>query len=162
MNLDCGFQKEGRWFRYRTGALLVHDGKMPFVKSKIGDYYYMMGGAVGLGESSADCIKREVYEELGVKVKIERLALVCENFFKGRGGKIEGLDCHTIEFYYILSPEQDDTGFCKTHTDIGESIVWLTAEEVKENLIKPEFVRERIDEILNGKTILHIVEERDR
>lgn len=46
MKYDCGFQKENNWFRYRTGGILIHDNKMLFVKSSIGDYYYMIGGGV--------------------------------------------------------------------------------------------------------------------
>ena len=41
MEYDCGFEKGNNWFRYRTGAILIHDNKMLFVKSAIGDYYYM-------------------------------------------------------------------------------------------------------------------------
>ena len=83
---DCGFVKESNWFRYRAGAFLIKDEKMLFVKSKFGVYYYMIGGGVHLGETSKNCIEREVYEETGIRAKVERLAVVCENFFKGNGG----------------------------------------------------------------------------
>ena len=39
---DCGFMKEGNWFRYRAGGIIIKDHKMLFVKSAIGGYYYMM------------------------------------------------------------------------------------------------------------------------
>ena len=60
---------------------------MLFVKSSIGDYYYMIGGGVHMGETSDKCIEREVLEEAGVKANVDHLAVVCENFFKGKGGK---------------------------------------------------------------------------
>lgn len=115
-----------------------------------------------LGETSEHCIEREFFEETGLKVRADRLAVVCENFFKGKGGEIDGLDCHTLEFYYCLRVEPDGLRSCKTETDIGEKLVWLPLEAVRESVIKPTFIRERLDEILGSDHTLHIVEERDR
>ena len=64
---DCAFTKENHWFRYRTGGLIVYENKMLFVKSKIGNYYYTIGGGVHLGESSECCVEREIYEEAGMR-----------------------------------------------------------------------------------------------
>lgn len=59
---------------------------MLFVKSALEDYYYMVGGGVHMGETSQACIEREVYEETGIHACVEQLVVVCENFFKGKGG----------------------------------------------------------------------------
>lgn len=55
MKYDCGFEKENNWFRYRTGGIIIDNNKMLFVKSADGDYYYMVGGGVHLGETSNAC-----------------------------------------------------------------------------------------------------------
>ena len=101
MEYDCGFEKGNNWFRYRTGAILIHDNKMLFVKSAIGDYYYMN---------------------------------ILDN----------GLDV------------------CKNMTDEGEELVWLPIDEIKENKIKPRFVREYIDRIIGEGQMIHVIEERDK
>lgn len=157
---DICFTKENSWFRYRTGAFILKDGKMLFVKSKFGGYFYMIGGGGSLGETSVDCIEREILEETGINAKVERLAVVAENFFKGEGGILEGLDCHTIEFYYLVKVIDDSNVFSKT--DDGEELVWIPIAEIKNSFFKPSFIPEKIDEIINGKNILHIIEERDR
>jgi ADP-ribose pyrophosphatase YjhB (NUDIX family) len=157
---DICFTKENSWFRYRTGAFILKDDKMLFVKSKFGGYFYMIGGGVSLGETSVDCIEREILEETGIHAKVERLAVVTENFFKGEGGILEGLDCHTIEFYYLVKVIDDSNVFSKT--DDGEELVWIPIAEIKKSFFKPSFIPEKIDEILAGKNILHIIEERDR
>ena len=162
MNYDCGFEKGNNWFRYRTGGILIYNHKMLFVKSKIGDYYYMIGGGVHMGETSDTCIEREVLEESGIHASVDHLAVVCENFFKGSGGIIEGMDCHTIEFYYYMNILDDDISLCKNITDEGEELVWLSIEEIKTSKIKPELIKENIDEIINGKHTMHIIEEKDR
>lgn len=159
---DCVFRKENHWFRYRTGAILICDNKMLFVKSSIGNYYYMIGGGVHLGETSEKCIEREVYEESGIRAKADCLAVVCENFFKGNGGTIDGLDCHMIEFYYRMKIIGDNCSSCRNTTDIGEELVWLPIEQIEQFEIKPVFIKERIKKIISGNRIFHIIEDRDR
>lgn len=160
MKHDCGFQSVSDWFRYRTGAILIHDNKMLFVKCHLGNYFYMIGGGVQLGETSQACIEREVFEETGIKARADHLAVVCENFFKGKGGLIDGLDCHTIEFYYSMTI--DDLSSIKQTTDIGQELVWLSLDDMTDSLIKPDFIKHRLAEIIASKQTLHIIDETDR
>ena len=160
MKYDCGFQNENNWFRYRTGGIIIHNNKMLFVKSCIGDYYYMVGGAVHLGETSVSCIEREVFEETGIKAHVKRLAVICENFFKGNGGLIHGLDCHTLELYFSL--EIDSLDLLKDKTDMGEELVWIPVNQIADKRIKPTFITERIYEIISSTNTIHVIEERDR
>ncbi len=158
---DCAFTVENNYFRFRAGGLLLEDGKILFVKTKFGDYCYVAGGGVKLGESTETGVLREFTEEVGVQVKIERLAVVCENFFKGHGGNIEGKDCHTLEFYYLLSTEEDISQI-PAKTDEDEELKWIPVEKIPESNIKPNFIKNRISEILNQTGPLHIVEDNDR
>lgn len=122
----------------------------------------MIGGGVHMGETSVSCIEREIFEEAGISAHVVHLAVVCENFFKGIGGQTDNLDCHTIEFYFCMDVNENGFNFCRDKTDVGEELVWLSIEEIKHNVIKPTFIRERINEIISKKTIIHIIEERDR
>lgn len=162
MKYDCGFAKENNWFRYRAGGIIIHNNKMLFVKSSVGNYYYMIGGGVHLGETSEACIEREILEESGINARVHHLAVVCENFFKGIGGKIDGFDCHTIEFYFYMNILDDDVSLWKNMTDEGEELVWLPIEKIEESKIKPEFIKYYIQTIIRGEQTLHVIEERDR
>lgn len=122
----------------------------------------MVGGGVQLGETSETCIEREIYEETGMHTCVERLAVICETFFKGVGGTIDGLDCHTIEFYYYMKVLDEDLKLCKNKTDDGEQLVWMPLEEIASKEIKPAFLKENISNVINEKNIIHIIEERDR
>ena len=162
MKLFCGFTKENKWFRYRTGGIIINNDKMLFVKSKIGGYYYIIGGGVHLGENSVNCIEREILEETGMHAKVDRLSVICENFFLDHGGVIDGMDCHTIEFYYQLNITDEQQKQCRQQTDEGEHLIWVDICEVENSFIKPTCIAERVSEILNSKNIIHIIEERDR
>lgn len=162
MKYDCGFDRGNYHFRYRTGGILIHEGKMLFVKCAVGDYYYLIGGGVHLGETSESCIEREILEESGIHAYVHHLAVVCENFFKGQGGKIDGLDCHEIEFYYYMEIMDRDLSLCRNVTDDGEDLVWLPVEEMERSNIKPAFIKERIKEILSENKTIHVLEERER
>lgn len=41
-----------------------------FAGNDIDDYYYSIGGAVHMGETSEEAVKREVFEETGVEYKV--------------------------------------------------------------------------------------------
>lgn len=89
-------------------------------------YYYMVCGGVHLGETSKQCVEREFYEETGITCKADCLAVVCENFFKGIGGKIDGQNCHTLELYYHMKMREDEFDKCRAETAGNEELVWLS------------------------------------
>ena len=97
-----------------------------------------------------------------IHAKADYLAVVCENFFKGKGWNIDGLNCHTVEFYYYMKNVDRDMSSCKHMTDEGEEQVWLEIEEIERSNIKPNFIKERIHEILNERKTIHVIDERDR
>ena len=56
----------------------------------------------------------------------------------------------------------EDLKLCKSKTDDGEQLVWFPLEEIALQEIKPTFLKEDINNIINEKNIIHIIEERDR
>lgn len=81
MEYDCGFQRDNNRFRYRAAAVIVEDGCVLFAGTEREDYLYSIGGAVHMGETAKDAVRREVFEETGVRYEIDRLAVIHENFF---------------------------------------------------------------------------------
>ncbi len=163
-NKDCCFINENDWFRYRTGAIIVEDNCVLFASSKSFDYLYTVGGGVRIGEKAEDCVRREVFEETGIEYEVERLAVVCENFFKGHGGKLEGLDCHCLEFYFLMKSKgnKDLKSVSYNRDDEREEMHWILIDEIEKYNIKPSFLKEKIKDILNSRSVLHIVTEADR
>jgi ADP-ribose pyrophosphatase YjhB (NUDIX family) len=156
---DCCFTWGNDWFRYRTGAIIVENNHVLFITSKSLDYYYTVGGGVHIGETAQECILREVYEETGIHYEIDHLAVVCENFFKGKGGKLDGLNCHCLELHFLMKSRNSMELNSNSYNldDEKEEIKWIPIEQIKDYNIKPAFIKDRINEIVNGKSVLHIV-----
>ena len=102
MEYDCGYTNDNKWFRYRAAAIIVEDGCVLFAGNEKDDYYYSIGGAVHIGETAEDAVKREVYEETGVAYEIDHLAVIHENFFNENQGTLKGMDCHEIAMYFLI------------------------------------------------------------
>ncbi|MGY2614403.1 NUDIX hydrolase [Bacillus pretiosus] len=69
--------------RNRGGAIIVQEGKIALIKRiREGETYYVFpGGGIEEGETAEEATKREIYEELGVHIKVEHLIAKVE--YKG-------------------------------------------------------------------------------
>ena len=156
---DCCFSFNDNWFRYRTGAIIIEDNSFLVVKSETSHYYYSIGGGVHMNEKAEECVVREVKEETGVDYEIDRLAVICENFFREKALGYDKLNCHVIEFYFLMKSRGKKDATCNTRgwDNAKESICWIPLEELADTNIKPDFLRYRMNEILEGKGIIHII-----
>ncbi len=160
MDRNCAFTRDDKWFRYRAGAIIIENGCVLFAKNESDPYYYSIGGAVHMGETSADAVKREVFEETGVHYEIDRLAFIHENFFSG-SGSIGGFDCHEISFYYVMKPRGTqklgkESNNHTTDTGIAEHTCWIPIEKIGDYTAFPLFLRDEISN-LDKNTVKHIV-----
>jgi len=98
--MDCTFTvNEGR-FRYRSAAIIIENECVLMAKNDRDDYYYSVGGAVKLHESAEEAVKREVFEETGIKYEIDKLVFIHENLYK-EINKDNNIKCHEIAFYFL-------------------------------------------------------------
>lgn len=67
----------------RAGAIIIKNGEVLMVGNGNADYLYSVGGRNQFGETAEDAVIREVFEETGVQIDIERMAFVHENYFYG-------------------------------------------------------------------------------
>lgn len=64
-------------------GLLTHQGRVLLCQNREAGYYYLPGGHVEFGESSAYALQREILEECGQPVVVGPLLLVSEQVFRG-------------------------------------------------------------------------------
>ena len=104
MTVPCG---EGI-INIRVGAIIMKDGKflMAGNAGRTG-YLYSVGGRIRFGETAEQAVIREVYEETGVHMEIDRLGFVHENYFYGDAGSSLDKLVYELSFYYYMKAPED-------------------------------------------------------
>lgn len=128
----------------RVGAIIMREGKFLMVGNNCDDYLYSVGGRVRFSESSQEAVVREVFEETGVHLEIDRLGFVHENFFTGDSATKAGKPIHEISLYFYMKTPTSFEPACNSITEDGtkEYLVWIAANDTRR--LFPEFFREEL------------------
>lgn len=139
----------------RAGAIIMKDGKILMCGPADAPYLYTVGGRVNFGETAEDAVKREVFEETGTMMEIDRLAFVHENIFEGDSSKTLGKPVYEIAFYFYMKVPEDFEPVCGSVNADGsdEVLRWISPDcEIK---YYPEFFREELKH--PDKSVKHLV-----
>ena len=123
-------------FRLRAAAIILRDGCLLAVKHESSPIHYTIGGRVRMGESTADAMRREVIEETGQIIDIDRLLFINEGFFTH-----EGENHHEICFFYLMQPPAAPIPDNAPTDQPGETLVWLPVDRLAETELVPGFLR---------------------
>ena len=106
MNKDMCVRLGEGVINIRAGAIIIKDNKVLMVKNNKNNYYYSVGGRIQFGETALQAIKREVKEELGFEMEVDRLGFICEAYFYGSiGDDVERLIYEIAYYFYMKAPE---------------------------------------------------------
>lgn len=153
---DCGFTNGHNWFRYRAGAIIIEDGCVLFAGNEHEDYFYSIGGGVHMGETAEDAVKREVFEETGIRYEINHLAVIHENFFNENSGTLKGLDCHEISLYFMMRSRGTKELNSDSYTNgVKEEMHWIPINELDKYKAFPSFLKDYLS--IKHSGIEHIV-----
>ena len=125
----------------RVGAIIIKDNKVHMVKNNRDDYYYSVGGRIQFGETAEQAVKREIKEELGCEMEIDRLGFICEAYFYGTiGDDQERLIYEPAFYFYMRVPDGFDLKG-KTFLEDGtpEYLEWVPLDTDK--VLYPEFFK---------------------
>ena len=125
----------------RVGAVILQDGKFLMVGNRRAPYLYSVGGRIRFGETAEQAVRREVFEETGVSMEVERLGFVHENFFYSDAGKTRGKLYYEISLFFYMKVPAD---FCPSPGSAasdgsGEFLEWISPDE--ERTFYPSFFR---------------------
>lgn len=155
--MDISFKTtEGR-FNYRVAGLIVKDNKLLIMQDKGQPYFYVPGGRIKMNEKSVDAVKREIQEELGVEVNVDRMLWINENFFKEETSEEQ---FHEVCFFYLVEFKENEdlkgNEFVVDEEGKIHTYYWKTLDEIKYINLYPQFLREKIVDL--PLHINHIVE----
>ena len=124
---DLTLPADGGYLNLRVGAIIQKDGKVLMVRNPAVEYCYSVGGRVRFGETLEQAVLREVREETGVPLEIDRLGFVHETFFYGDCGKTNGKLVQELSFYFYIKTPAEFSPVCGSLSceGHGEDLVWL-------------------------------------
>ena len=156
MGMDLTFKTEYGRFNYRVGAIIIHNGRFLLMKNPEAPYLYSVGGRVHYGETTGEAIVREVLEETGIALEIDRPVFFQEQIFDEEVSKEH---VHEIAVYYLMvDSERLDHLECRSVTERGvsEELVWVAKDELEKHYIVPVSVAKRLKCLPEHMT--HVVE----
>ena len=126
----------------RAAAFIIKKNKDLTHRNINKDHYCIPGGRIEIGESSEETVKREIQEELGKKIKIEKYLTTIENFFE-----LEGKKYHEIYFLYKaeFENEEDKKIDYKMQNKEGKDYLqyhWLDLDKIDEYNILPNCIKQ--------------------
>lgn len=155
MAQDITMKMDEGWLNLRVGAILLREGKLLMAKEPGQDHAYSVGGRVQLGENTEQAILRECREELGAELEIDRLGFVHENFFRAKGGKMDGSVVYELAFFYYMKlPEDFSPRPAFTEKGSRVELIWVPVDG--ETPYYPTFFRKEL--MRPCREVRHIVE----
>ncbi len=127
-NKDMCVACDGGILNIRVGAIIIKDEKVLMVGNERADYLYSVGGRIKFGETAEEAVLREVLEETGVKMEIDRLGFVHENYFYGDSPSNLGKLIYEISFFYYMKVPSDFSPFCESFSEDNgkEHLKWVS------------------------------------
>lgn len=125
----------------RVGAIIEKNGRLLMVSNENVDYFYTVGGRIQIGESAGDAVCREVREETGRELEIDRLGFIHEDFFIGDSMARQGKLIYEIGFYFYMKTPADfePRAECLAAEGRGEHLEWVSPDT--EKTLFPAFFR---------------------
>ncbi len=135
-------------FNYRIVGVALHEGYVLLHRGEREDFWTLPGGRAELGENAEATLGREMQEELGAGIEVERLLWVVENFFN-----YLGRSWHELAFYFAMSFPDDSPLYNRDapffgHEDFYEEapsmkliFQWHPVERLEEVNLLPSFLR---------------------
>ncbi len=155
MNKDLCVKTDDGILNIRVGAIIMRDEEFLMVKNERDEHMYSVGGRIKFGETAEEAVVREVFEETGVKMEVERLGFVHENFFPGDTLAKKGSIVHEISFFFYMKVPENFEPVCMSFTedDVKEHLVWIKSDHPKKYY--PEFFRTELKK--PSKDVKHFV-----
>ena len=157
MNKDMCVPCDDGILNVRAGAIIIKNGKVLMVGNERDNYLYSVGGRIKFGETAEEAVVREVYEETGVKMEIDRLGFVHENYFYGDSPSNLGKLIYEISFFFYMNVPCDFAPISESFTEDNskEHLRWVSLDE--DIKMYPEFFRTELKNLTDS--VKHFVSD---
>ena len=138
MTVPCG----NGLLNIRVSAIIMKKDKILMVAdSKNPEYLYSVGGRIRFGETAEEAVIREVYEETGIQMEVDRLGFVHENYFYGDVDSNLGKLIYEVSFFFYMKVPENFEPKNQTFTedDHKEYLQWISLDSTVKYY--PEFFK---------------------
>lgn len=131
--------------RLRAAAVITRAGQVLLHRAEGDAFWALPGGGVEPGESTAQALVREMFEELGVAVVPGPLACVVENFFA-----YGGVDYHEMGLYLRAQPQpgslldQSPGPYAGVEGQRRLEFAWFALADLARLEVRPAFLRDAL------------------
>lgn len=145
MNKDLCIPVDDGVVNIRVGAIIIKDNKFLMAGNERDAHLYSVGGRIKFGETAEEAVVREVFEETGIKMEIDRLGFIHENFFVGTTNANGGKVFYEISFFFYMKVPENFEPVCMSFTEDHnkEFLEWISADD--ERTFYPEFFRTELE-----------------
>ena len=127
----------------RVGAIILKDGRFLMAGNERDGYLYSVGGRIRFGETAEEAVLREVEEETGRRLEVDRLGFIHENYFYGDiPGVNAGKLVYEVSFFFYMKVPEGFEPVGESRTDEGsvrETMQWVSPDDPR--TIYPAFYR---------------------
>jgi ADP-ribose pyrophosphatase YjhB (NUDIX family) len=117
-----------------AGIVVREDGRVLVVQRRDNARWEPPGGVLELGETFEQGVQREIVEETGITVRVDRLTGAYKNLTRG-----------VVALVFHCTPVAGEA----TTTDESQSVRWLTPDEVRE-CMNPAYAVRVLDALTDG------------
>ena len=144
--MDISFNLENRKFNYRVCAMIISENRILAMKDERSPYFYLPGGRVKIGETAEQAVVREVWEELGISMKISRPLWLDQAFFTKDA---DDLKYHELCIYFLMDISDRNLlkkgeVFTQKEGQLTHTFEWMAFARLKNECFYPAFLKEKI------------------
>ncbi len=136
------FDRDNLRFNYRSVGVILTENQVLIHKLKSDRFWALPGGRVEFNEPASETIKREMQEELGIDICVERLLWVVENFYE-----YKGKSTHEIALYFLIAASSDWAFYAETKSfdgiEEGNHLIfqWHEIDALEDIELYPKFLQ---------------------
>ncbi len=152
---------ESTVFQVRAAAVAIRDGYVLLHRAGVDAFWALPGGRVEVGETSEAALQREMLEETGARVRVERPLWIVENFFRYRDDVV-----HELGFYFlVILPADAHANLAEQffgYEDNGTRLIfqWCRIADLAGIEVQPSFLRAGLKSL--PAAVQHLImDERD-
>ncbi len=143
--MDINFRHDHKCFNLRVASVIKNEDKI--LLSNDVNYYTLPGGRVHFGETTEVAIKRAIYEQLNLQVKISKLLSINENFFD-----YEDDEYHELLFVYLCEIDDKQKEEMDMNKYSRKNYHFISFKEILNLNFKPEFLLSDLKKVTNEIT----------